>query len=480
MKKFYTFMIVAIVALLGNAILQSCLVQSREEAAALGRYETLSYHELAVRFTVLQGVLSGTPKTWSEYFATIRQANMLEGAARKALASPTPVRLNAENDRDEIITRTITTQMSGMIAQYQNANPELKSSAQGSEWQKAYDDFTRSGANTLINRSTVQVPGAERLLLWWMLFHFGAMPFMLVHYCIRIRRYGMRVRFEFLGNPAFPMAVFFWEVGLFKYPRKINVMAQLRRAQRWAAFVLSSAIPCFAAGANSKVCEKEPVRWSASTSSMTGYPGLEGAMFWTHPVEQSTLTVSGSCGLYAGVWNSKSLTPSSAEQNFGNEVDLFGGWAASAKGLSLNLSATYLDVSPLRHVPRGDVFQFGERISKKYPIGKGSVSPYLWFREAIPVRGSTPVGGWFLHMGSDFSIPIGKKFVNGTSVEVVRDSGAFGYNPAFIGRLTETPSWKLNKHTSLQFPVVVQTMLSHAGDSRRTNITPGISLAVSF
>jgi hypothetical protein len=478
--RFYATMIIAIMALLGNAIWQTYVVQDREDEAKIQRFETLSPHECAVRFAALREILSGRAKDWDEYFNNLRKASLLEGAARKAVASEAASHFST-SDRDEFITRDIPIQLRPLLTQYQAASNGTLLALSEEAHQTAYAHFMSTGGDPLLNAPGITIQGSESLGFWWFLFHVGAMPFIFIHYCIRIRASDMKVRYELMGNPAFPLWLFFWEIGLFKYPRKINVVAQLRRAQQWAAFVLSSAIPCFAANAGGKTCEKDPVRFSLSTSTESEYLGLADEMLSSHPVQQSSFTASLPCGVYAGLFNSASLSRTNDHPNYGNEVDVTLGWSTLIKGNALNMSGAYIDLSPLIRLPKGDTFQFSQRAARTLPLGKKrSITPYIRLREVMPMHGPTPIGGWFGHGGFVFTRSFGPKVSNAADIATVWDSGALGNNPGLIGTVVDTLSWKRGEHVSLQFPLNVQTPINHTGDGRRTNVAGGIALSFSF
>jgi hypothetical protein len=479
--KFYVFMVVTLLSLFGIAIWQTLAVSDRGDDAKLQRFETLSSHELAIRFAALQEILSGKAATWDEYFNNLRRASALEGAARKALASEAAGHFDT-SDTEQVVARDIPVQVQPLINQYQAASDKTLRALGNDAYQTAYDRFMRSGGDPMLNTRVENVPGSDRLGFWWLLFYTVAMLLFVVHYCIRIRDLGMKVRYEFLGNPAFPLWVFFWPVGMFKYPRKVNVLQQLRRAQQWAALMLSSAIPCFAANAGGKVCEKDPVRISLSTSTSSNYVGLADEMLSRYPVQQSDFTTSLPCGFSVELFDSASLVPNNDHPDYGNEVDVTLAWNALVKRSAFSLSGMYVDLSPVVvKIPEGDAFQFSERASRTFPLGeKQNITPYVLVREVMPVRGPTPIGGWFGHGGFIFDRSFGSKVSNSVDAATVWDSGALGNNPGLIGRATDTLSWKRGEHVSLRFPVTVQTPLTHTGDGRRTNFTAGFSLAFSF
>jgi hypothetical protein len=476
--KFYVLMITVILAFLGIAFWQTNAVMNREDDAKLQSFETLTPHECAVRFAALQGDISRKATTWDEYFHNLQRASALEGAARKIAASEVGSHFDT-SDNDEFITRDIPVRIRPLLNEYQAMSDKTLRALGEDAYKAAYDRYMREGDDSMLNVHTA--PGSERLGFWWLLFYTVSMPFIFVHYCIRIRANDMKVRYEFLGNPMFPLWVALWPVGLFKYPRKINVMVQLRRAQQWAAFVLTSAIPCFAANAGGKTCEKDPVRFSLSTGTNSNYLGFADELLSSHPVQQSNFTVLLPCGVYAGVFDSASLSRAIEHPNYGNEVDVTLGWSGSIKKTSLDIHGAYINLSPFIRVPEGDTFQFSERASRTLPLGKKqSVAPYLWFREVMPLRGPKPIGGWFGHGGLVLTRSFGPRASNALDLSTVWDSGALGNDPGLIGRAVDTPSWKMGEHVSLQLPVTLQTPLTHTGDGRHTNITGAFAVAFSF
>jgi hypothetical protein len=313
-----------------------------------------------------------------------------------------------------------------------------------------------------------------------------------IHFCIRLRGQGQKILPECPGNPMFLIWALFWEIGLFRYPMKVSPLEQIRRAQRWGVLVLSSVLPCMA-GAG-KTCEKKPEPapqhqlykglWSHvsfSTNMLSEYLGLDGGRFFNAAVEQSSATVSLPCGFYIVGIDSEPVANRGARPNYGRELDGMVGWKRTFGNYSVDVSATYLDVVPLGILPRGDVVQFSERVTRRVSLTKRSTaSPYLWLRQAMPTRGPTPVGGSFVHGGATFSQTLSERVSASLALEVVHDSGAFGYRPGYIGRMVWGMNWKRGRGVSVQIPqVTVTDPLSHTHDGRHREVAVGVGITIS-
>ena len=480
-------MALAAVILFGNALRRSINVESRKEAIRTEQFETLSDHECVLRYNALLKVLGGRPATWGEYFATLHRMDMVVGAAQKAMKRHPSLAVGSPGWRDVDIVRSIPVEIRPWATEYERYTNGLDKT---SDWKTAYDRYVASGFDPL-RQPPVSVPGSERLVFWWLVFYFGMMPLIGIHYAIQIKQRGMSVWLEVCANPAFPLWVALWPIGLFRYPMKTSPMAQLRRARQWATLVFCSSLSCFAG--TGKVCEKREqapqhqrydkpfVAWSFSTVTMSNYVGLDGGLFFPGVNQWTTVTAKFPCGVYVSFFDAEPVTHRSLRPSFGFEMDGIIGWSGERAGYSIDLNATYLNAFPLRQIPRGDVIQLSEKIGRKLSLGeKSDVTPYVWMRQAFPVRGPTPVGGWFIHGGATFSRKFGESVSSSMSTEVVHDSGAFGFNPGYIGRIVSNLTWKKGKHVSVQFPIVnVSAPLSHTGDGRKSQVSFGIGFSFS-
>jgi len=473
MKRFYTIAVIAIAFLFANGFFTTISDINLKNKDELNRYETISRNECVNRRTALKRDMAVVPKTAHEYYAVLGRAYALIGSAQKIMDN------GMSNDgRFFDLIRSIPVELQQDVNDYSRY---LAPFGGGAEQERALEEFNASGQNPIM-----QPParGNTYLAFSWLLFHFVSMPFIFIHYAIRLRKQKCSVWMEVCGNPAFPVWLFLWEIGLFRYPHKVSPLAQLAKARRWATLVLSSALSCFAG--TGKVCEQKESApqhqqytgaWrhlSFSSGVFSDYLGLDGAVFHPAPVIQSSITASLPCGFYLNLWDSEPLGRRGIVPNFGRENDYTFGWASHVRGISFDASTTYINVVPLTQLPRGDVLLLTLRTGRALKFGKGfSAEPHVLLRQALPVRGSTPNGGFFVFAGSGLSHKIGKADA-AANFEVVHDTGAFGFREGFLGRITTGLIWKKPKGISWQFPAVTfGAPLSHTGDGRRTQVSVG-------
>ncbi len=490
MKKLvwcYAIIVLAIASLFLNAFSRSMVVQHRLEVARIERFPVMTYHQCAEEYHALLKMLAGRPTHWREYFQALQRADMLVGSAQKAIQDGARVPVWDES-RDVVITRGIPVEIRPWLNEYANY---VNTWDHAAEWKVAYDEYLASGFATL-HEPNQHIPGEEYLSYWWLIFHFGSAPFVFIHYAIRIRQQGGSVWLRVCSDPLFPFAVLLWEIGMFIFPKVVDPMVELRRAQRFGMLVLSSALSCFAG--SGKPCEK-PERapqhqkykggWmpklAFSTQTISNYIGFDGASFFPGVDQWTTITATFPCGFSVSFFDAEPITRRGLRPNFGRETDLIVGWSGKIRGNVLELSTTYLNTFPISQVPRGDVIQFSERVSRMFAVNKRTtIGPHVWLRQAIPVRGPTPIGGWFVHVGGTVSRKFGEGHTANVLSEAVYDSGAFGFNSGYIGRLTGNLTWKLGKHVSLQLPLVTLTKpLSRTGDGRMFQSSFGVGFSFS-
>jgi hypothetical protein len=483
-------MVVALVALLGNAIIQSMIVENRKDKVVLESNETLTAEQCLTRFDELLKRYEHKPVTAKEYYVTLRQGYLLEGSVSKALEHTPSIWRRSPNIDFRAIDRLRYLQLD--IPRGQNEYAQYLPALMGTpEQEKALQEYEASGSDPL-HRQGFSVLGAERIFLWWLLFQVGAMPLVFIHFCIQLRQRGNKIFHDVFGNPAFPFWLIFWEVGLFRYPMKVSPSEQLLRARRWATLVLSSALSCFAG--TGKVCEEKQEQspqhqkydgaWSPftfSTLTLSNYVGLDGGVFFPAPVQQSNVTVALPCGAYANWFDSEPLSHRSLRPNFGREMDYTFGWSRTFHGYNVNANANYVNVFPLTKMLHGDVFQFNERLTKNIPLGKqNAIAPYLLLRQVVPAHGATPVGGNFIHWGVTFSHTFNDRVSASVTAEALHDSGAVGYRPGYIGRMIAGMNWKGSRGISWQFPqIMFADPLSHTADGRYPVFSFGIGLTFS-
>lgn len=323
----------------------------------------------------------------------------------------------------------------------------------------------------------------------WFLFYFGSIPFVMAHYFIRLRAMECRPWLEALTNWKFPLWVLLWPIGFFRYPRETSVKEQLVRAYRLAVFVLSSVLACFTVAVKQVSAQEKDdsgatsqgktLHLDFSTITWPKYLGSNGGVFHPAPVQQTSLSFPLPKGFYAAVWNSVPLGDRHASPNFGYELDFSAGWNGKVKWLKLSGDVTYVGVTPLRRI-RGDVLQISGRAGHEFALTKRqSVEPFVWVRGVLPVRGSAPRHGVFLHGGLHYHLTATRRLDIDSGAEVVHDTGAFGFQPGYFGRANLNGTLKLGRGWSLKSILQFSTPLTHVSDGRRTQLVLGGGLAYS-
>ena len=223
--KFYVVAIACVVGLLLNAIIQGVKVDEAKNGIRVERNETLSYEQCAARAAALRKELETPPKTAEEYFVVLDKAYALEGSAQKAMRHP-PVTWSDRTGRDfrlDDAVRSIPISFQGMLTEYAKYLGPLADKADLSEYQAALRRYEAKGHDPL-KQAPVSVPGEDRVMFWWYLAHLLTIPFVFIHFVIRLREKGLKVFHEVFGNPMFPVWLFFWEIGLFRYPVDMSPM----------------------------------------------------------------------------------------------------------------------------------------------------------------------------------------------------------------------------------------------------------------
>lgn len=481
--KYYIVMSFLIGGMLLAAFISTSGYWSREEERRVARYETLSYEQISQRYKTLDEEMTlHKPETPREYFAVIGRAYCLIGSAQKWMHNQSGPLTEADG-RYASLSRDIPVTVQRWINTYSVHLGEFPD----------YDEVTRERvayeATEVSPISPTQAGDYSSVVFWWFLFHFASMPLVAIHFGIQLRKRNCSIWMDVCGNPMFPVWLFLWEVGIFRYPSKVSPFQQLQRARRWAGLVLCSAMGCFAG--TGKICEK-PQRaqqhqkygglvrgFGLSTASLNDYLGLDGAVFHPGAVQQSSATAKLACGFFAGVWASEPLGQRDIRPNFGREVDLFVGWSGAVHGFNVSGGATYFAVSPLRQIPAEDLLQSDVMLSRPITASKVNVKPYLWIRNVSPIRNGIPHGGTFVHWGVGLSRPLSTRTTGNLGLELVRDPGAFGFNPGKIGRVLTDITWKTKiPGLTLQLPILrVTSPFTHTGDGRGLQVQFGLGLS---
>ncbi len=317
-------------------------------------------------------------------------------------------------------------------------------------------------------------------------FQFGFTPFILLVYAIRVKNMGGSVLFEALSNPWFPIYLFVWEIGIFKY-NATGLRTQIRMMVRYASLTLSAVLSFGATTLKAQTKnEKDDTGGnnghtliiSGSTHYLSKYLGLDGAIFHPESVLQSSTTIAHKSGLYGNFWKSVALTDIRINPNFGREEDYTLGYNRKLFGRGFDTSITWFNVTPLRKLPRGDLIQISLMISDL--TAKLPVSTYLWVRTVEPIKDGKPLGGWFAHFGVNKGVKLNRKIELALNAEAVRDSGAFGFKKAGIFRSSVTlrVPWK---KVVFDLPTFrMSSQFTHPGDGRKFEQVLGVGMTFSI
>lgn len=321
----------------------------------------------------------------------------------------------------------------------------------------------------------------------WVFVYFAGMFLTFGRFVISINKMGGAWWMSALSDWRFPFWLLLWPKGIFFYPRKVDVLLQLRRAYRFAVFVLSSSLSLAAVGCAGKRVKTNPeeqrqdathtLRLDISTTTWPKYLGGNGTVFHPEPVQQTAITLSLPKGFYLGMWDSMPLKQYDLSPNFGYEIDFSGGWNGQAHSIKLSTDVTHIGITPLARY-RGDVLQLTAGASRDLKLKNGQTfSPYFSFVEYLPSAGSSPKGGLFYHEGLRWSWSRGK-WSFGSSAELMHDPGAFGFNPGYFARGNASLGRKLNSHLRFEVPLMWSAPLLELGDGRRPEIQTGLTVAV--
>ncbi|MES3004552.1 MAG: hypothetical protein V4690_00395 [Patescibacteria group bacterium] len=199
-----------------------------------------------------------------------------------------------------------------------------------------------------------------------------------------------------------------------------------------------------------------------TTALRKAYIGLQGGMYHDDMVQQSDLTVTLPSGLYFSGWGSTDFTN---QKNYGKEFD-------AIIGFSYNVGEVNIDVNQQYFVLQGyDALNTNAEVSFRSVF----VSGEIYFPARMTNDDVVLENGWAVNAGirKDFS-----KGAFGFSFEegVRYDSGAFGYEPAWIHRGYLGISLEMNSKTTFFTGVRLTQPITNVTDrSRFVNWEIGIS-----
>ena len=198
------------------------------------------------------------------------------------------------------------------------------------------------------------------------------------------------------------------------------------------------------------------VTWVASTSVQSEYLGRIGPIFSEDPISVNFVEV-GYKGFYGGIWNSTSLGGSKYGTTYGDEWDVYGGWAHKFGPFKLDLSASYFTLAQLNKIS-DDMWIAEQELSIP---GMPFVQPYIRARYFGSVDDYWR-SGWFVFGGLRKSVPFGHSFASrpfslNIDVSTAYAAGGIRDFTGFVkGRLTTSLDIPLSKRVTLSPNLIYQ------------------------
>jgi hypothetical protein len=432
-------------------------------------YPDMSFQQILNEYKVLETEVSKPLQNGKEFFSTAVKISNIRKAVRKF----------ENSHRDLWDPRIVHADFLGEpLRSLDNANTARVREYKRQDFDSARKQFEESVGlrGTLLEYKPISEEEWRRFFQSLAFFQLGFMPIVFLVYAIRIEWEGGSVLLEMFGNPLFPLWLIFWEVGIFRY-RACEFKKQMKFTLRYASFALSTALSIGSVSLKAQEKKREEhegggnnprtLVFSGSTHYLPKYLGLNGAGFHPDPVWQSTLTVDHpKSGWYLNFWKSINVGRSAADPNFGREEDYTVGkvfkWGDRR---TIDVAATYFNVTPLGVLPKGDLLQSSLNIGNLIPHDK--FGTYLWIRDVRPIKGGKPPGGQFVHFGvvRDYSL---KRITASFGSEAVFDSGAFGFKRAGIIRSSASLKILLTKGLTLEMPAVRMSVpFTNPNDGRK-------------
>lgn len=234
--------------------------------------------------------------------------------------------------------------------------------------------------------------------------------------------------------------------------------------------LLKVLIVCLMFAAPSRAITQENPSITIYSTLWGKYLGGNGAVFNKTPVHQSGTTFcwKGFCGDLFGSY------PLDGKMGFGKEVD-FTGWYGNEQ---FEVGVGYFKIWP-----RGvsDVVSPFLKLKHEFTIGEHNLMLFGKMELYYPVHGNVPQHGAIFAAGITHTWHL-LPFLGLNHEPVIKyDNGAFGNNPAVIGQYKFDLSWKINKHLTVQAPMLkIMTPLTKVHDGRKTEFVVGTGMVYNF
>lgn len=209
------------------------------------------------------------------------------------------------------------------------------------------------------------------------------------------------------------------------------------------------------------------------------YLGPNGSMYHDKPVLQTAVSGELPKAFYWEVFHSIGLDDGDFSSNFGDEIDLTVGKTFElSESLTLDASVAYWDTVDLLSSKPADVAVASTKLS--LATGESS-SVSLCFDRYVSTDTSIYASGYKVGLYASFEQEVRTGLTLSLEPSVSYDSGAYGYQKAWVAALDASLAWKLDDRVSIVLPAMSMTrMLSTVADRRKTEVVWGGGLSIAF
>lgn len=204
-----------------------------------------------------------------------------------------------------------------------------------------------------------------------------------------------------------------------------------------------------------------------------------GAVLLGKSAVQSELVVPIGKGFYGYIWNSIGIGDSKAD-----EIDFGFGWEGELAGVTMDAGALYVDLVGLGKFEKTDLWQPYVKVSKSFPLdsaGSNKLTPYILAEYFIPNGTKEFNGGLYVHGGIEYGWE-GKNFSLKQKLDLLCDSGVFGFEKAVIGSYEGRMDVAVTNWFGLYGNVRLVTPISQVSsdDGRKFEVIPGGGIKFQF
>lgn len=193
---------------------------------------------------------------------------------------------------------------------------------------------------------------------------------------------------------------------------------------------------------------------TASCAIKGDYLGADGAIFYDGKVLQCDTSHSWKKGFFLGIWAS---TAGNTALEFDKEVDLFGGYNGKVGKARYTIDVAHFAIQGI------DV------ANANVEMGLGPA--FVRLEGYVPVQKGGPRKGLIAAVGARTSHPFGKRLGLQMDGWVKKDSGAFGFNRAWLVQGYTGLTMAVTPNTSLALGARWSSPITKVTDGRKTEVT---------